>query len=603
VTAGDEAAAAAAFFDFRCADIAMGSGHFLVAAVDRIEARLSAFLALNPIPPVTAELDRLRDVAFEALGDLADGYEIETAALLRRQVGRRCIYGVDRNEIAVELARLAIWIHTFVPGLPLSFLDHNLIVGDSLTGIGTVDEALEELERDGSTGVVSLWRGEIEGFLERASTALRRLGTITDSTVSDVKAARAAHLEALTKVAPATALFDLLVAARLGNAEVPVSIDENRVVRGARKAGAHEITSDLRALHFPVAFPEVFVRERPGFDCILGNPPWETVKSEEHKFWGLRFPGLRSLSTGEMNREIEKLRRKRPDLRDEYVAQQAADDALRQLVLAGPFPGIGAGDPDLSEVFAWRFLQLTALAGGRFGVVLPRTVFMSAGTDRWREQLLASGSLHDLTTLVNTNGWVSEDVHQQWTIALTAYNKSQPPAQTVPLHGPYRSRAHYESGKKGPGATLDVSDVLKWTPGAGIPLLPTESATDVYRKMRAQPALVAPQQPWTVRTYNELHSTADKVENGGVIDTHIDAPTGWWPVYKGESFNLWNPWTGIAYGWAKPKLAETRLQEKRLKQIRLASSAFAGMPVSWAKDHNTLPCLGLRLTSRHRSPS
>ena len=69
--AGDDAAAAAEFFDFRCADIAMGSGHFLVAAVDRIEARLSAFLALNPIPVVTAELEQLRTAALHASRGLA----------------------------------------------------------------------------------------------------------------------------------------------------------------------------------------------------------------------------------------------------------------------------------------------------------------------------------------------------------------------------------------------------------------------------------------------------------------------------------------------------------------------------------------------------
>ena len=97
IGAGDEAAAAGAFFDFRCVDLAMGSGHFLVAAVDRIEARLGAFLALNPIPLVTAELDTLREAALFALGDLAVGMELETASLLRRQVARRCIYGVDRN--------------------------------------------------------------------------------------------------------------------------------------------------------------------------------------------------------------------------------------------------------------------------------------------------------------------------------------------------------------------------------------------------------------------------------------------------------------------------------------------------------------------------
>lgn len=128
--AGDEAALADAFFDFRCVDVAMGSGHFLVAAVDRIEARLSGFLALHPVAPVTAELERLRNAAQAALGDLAGVVEIEHISLLRRQVARRCIYGVDLNSIGVELARLAMWIHTFVPGLPLSFLDRNLIEGN-----------------------------------------------------------------------------------------------------------------------------------------------------------------------------------------------------------------------------------------------------------------------------------------------------------------------------------------------------------------------------------------------------------------------------------------------------------------------------------------
>ena len=130
--AGDEAAVAQAFFDFRCADLAMGSGHFLVGAVDRIEAKLSAFLALHPVAPINAELERLRSAATKALGDLADGIEIEHTSLLRRQVARRCVYGIDQNSIAVELARLAVWIHTFVPGLPLSFLDHNLVEGTAL---------------------------------------------------------------------------------------------------------------------------------------------------------------------------------------------------------------------------------------------------------------------------------------------------------------------------------------------------------------------------------------------------------------------------------------------------------------------------------------
>ena len=176
VAAGDEAATAEAFFDFRCVDLAMGSGHFLVAAVDRIEARLSGFLALNPIPRVIAELEELRAAAITALGDLSDGVEIETMSLLRRQVARRCTYGVDLNSMAVELARLGIWIHTFVPGLPLSFLDHNLIQGNSLTGIATLNEAIGVLEPEmARTGQLSVFWEPLMAFLGRAERSLRRL--------------------------------------------------------------------------------------------------------------------------------------------------------------------------------------------------------------------------------------------------------------------------------------------------------------------------------------------------------------------------------------------------------------------------------------------
>jgi len=74
---------------------------------------------------------------------------ITEAQLLRRQIARRCIYGLDINPLAVELSRLALWIHTFVPGLPMSSLDHGLVLGNSLTGIGTIGEALDAIGAGG----------------------------------------------------------------------------------------------------------------------------------------------------------------------------------------------------------------------------------------------------------------------------------------------------------------------------------------------------------------------------------------------------------------------------------------------------------------------
>lgn len=399
---GDQAAAAAAFFDFRCADIAMGSGHFLVAAVDRLEARLAAFLALHPIPAVTAELDRLRTVAYEALGDLADGVEIETTSLLRRQVGRRCIYGVDRNGIAVELARLAIWIHTFVPGLPLSFLNHNLVVGDSLTGIGTIDEARVALgAEDPKTGTQSLMRDEIVGFLDRASKALRRLATITDATVADVKEAERAHRSALESVAPATALFNLLVAHRLHEADLPLSIEESQILEAARVAGTDRVATELGSLHFPVAFPEVFLRDSSGFDCIIGNPPWDKVLFEAQTFWVSRAPGLNALPQGRRDAAIATLRLERPTESALEAREKASRERLQQLVEAG-YPNRGTGHFDFAKLFVERAIHVLHQRA-TLGYVLPAQCLLLGGWGKLRRLLFDHSELF-VAQARNTSG-------------------------------------------------------------------------------------------------------------------------------------------------------------------------------------------------------
>lgn len=340
----EDAKAAEAFFDFRCVDLAMGSGHFLVAAVDRIEARLSALLALRPIAHVTGELERLRATAKGALGELGDGVEIEHSSLLRRQVARRCIYGVDTNPVAVELARLSIWIHTFVPGLPLSFLDHSLVRGDSLTGIGTIDEAIETLDR-GAT--VSLFRGAIDSVMARAEAALARLARLSDATRLDIDDARAAQAEAMLSIQPARDLFDLAVSARLGDTPLPTVFDEEAIAGNPHLPSARQHVQQLRSLHFPIAFPEVFLRANPGFDCILGNPPWDKVHVDEHGFWALRFPGLRGRAVEEQQAAILRLQAERADLVAEYRSEVDQTDRLRSLLLRGPFPGLGSGHPDL----------------------------------------------------------------------------------------------------------------------------------------------------------------------------------------------------------------------------------------------------------------
>ena len=124
-------------FDFRTLDPAMGSGHFLVEAVDFITDRLLSFLNQFPVNPVKFMLDRTRRNILETLGEQGvsvDPDKLTEVNLLKRHVLHHCIYGVDLNPMAVELAKVSLWLDAFTIGAPLSFLDHHLRCGNSLIG-------------------------------------------------------------------------------------------------------------------------------------------------------------------------------------------------------------------------------------------------------------------------------------------------------------------------------------------------------------------------------------------------------------------------------------------------------------------------------------
>ena len=221
----DQYVPAAAFFDFRCADIAMGSGHFLVAALDRIEARLSAWLALHP-----------------------------------------------------------------VPGLPLSLLDHNLMCGDSLTGVGTLDEVVAALDPNADPEAPSLFRSQILALLARAENALRRLARTSDATKKEIDEARDAHREAQAAVRPAQALFDLVTAHRSGICPLQEKFDEGAFIAERRDDGVGEMIRILQPVHFPAAFPEVFLRAE--LRCTTASPPFRVRQDRRTRMqWcgGLRL--------------------------------------------------------------------------------------------------------------------------------------------------------------------------------------------------------------------------------------------------------------------------------------------------------------------------
>ena len=508
--------AADRFFDFRVADIAMGSGHFLIGAIDRIEIRMTNYLVSRPLQRVQQELAYLRQVASMELDEASESINMEDSQLLRRMIARRCIYGTDLNVLSVQLARLAVWIHTFVRGLPLSFLDHNLVHGNALVGVGSIDEIRKLFEEtaipmfdDASnegiddvgmnfeeTGISLFPVIDTESLLSKAANPLRRLATINDATLADIDAARNAAKEVRTAIADTENLCDLIVAQSISNN--PKVTDflfarwENRMedqdtlaaVRIAKKS-----LTGLHPLHFPIAFPEVFLRDRPGFDVILGNPPWKEATVEEHAFWARHFPGLRGLSQSNQEREKACLRMERPDLVSAYEVECKKMERVRAALLGGNYPDMGTGDPDLYKAFCWRFWHLSVEEDGRIGVVLPRSAFAAKGSTMFRKEILSQSAFVDIATLKNRKGWVFDGVTPQYTIGLVCITRGTPIENSISLRGPFDSEIEFYEGIENPSIAFNCTDVLAWNDTTSLPLLPSPDSANVFAQLRKSPRL------------------------------------------------------------------------------------------------------------------
>jgi hypothetical protein len=589
------------FFEFRVADIAMGSGHFLVAAIDRIERRFVSYLAERPLPDVKQELERLRRAAMENLGKDWAGDPIEDAQLLRRQVARRCIFGVDLNPMAVELARLSIWIHTFVPGLPLSLLDQNLVQGNSLVGIATFDEASELIQAE--TG--DLFSFVASERLKAVREPLEKLGKLTDLNDAEIREARAlyASMREATKVD--ADLFTILTASRT-SAELHQALAQGQVATQPERQGdafqaslvrkAEKELEGLDVLHFPLAFPHVFLGSRRGFDVILGNPPWEKPRIEEHGFWARHFPGFRALPQRQQEELRSRYRQQRPDLVKRLEEEKKATEALRRLLTAGAYPGMGTGDPDLYKAFVWRFWHLVSPSGGRIGVVLPRSALTAKGSSDFRKAMLEAAEVVDLTMILNSSRWAF-DMEPRYTIGLTAIARRDDGEESeLRLSGPYASLEAFGAAKVREPAVFPGSEVSSWNDTASLPLLPSDASVQVFAQLRESPRLdLDDGRTWRARPHTDLHATNDKrIMN---LESE-DRPPGAWPVYKGESFDLWEPdrGPGSYYAWGDPEVVLPHLQAKRQRAGK--RSAFADFDPPWREDPETLPCKAPRIAFR-----
>ena len=593
---GDEAAAARDFFDFRVADLAMGSGHFLVAAIDRIESKMRVFLTekSTQVPGVNAELVRLKQAAQQALGrDEVGVGEIEPAALLRRQIARRCIYGLDVNPLAVELSRLAIWIHTFVPGLPMSSLNHGLVCANSISGIGTVEEAMLALNPDLKSARSSrnkvhqstVFENVINDSLEMSRIILSEAAASDEATKAEVRHVTNVSKKAISNALPALEVFQLATAARLNLVDPRGIFSQLEISNYLNKPDVDLKLKELSPAHLPFLFPEVFIRENPGFDVLIGNPPWEKMHVKEDVWWALRFPGIMALTTAVRNREIERLRESRPDLTSEVELEKKSQETLKSFIESGVFTGIGSSHLDLFACFAWRNWQLCR-KNGVIGLVLPRGAFSGSSLAEWRFEVIKEGTFSGVTFLINSGEWVFKGVDSRYTFSLSVVEKKD--SELIEFNGPFSNQDEFQT-KGSTYSIIEKRDFLSWSNTAAFPFIPDQKAIEIFLQMRRSPAFRQHDNFDYQPVQGDVNVTTAREYISETQDQKSEMP-----VLMGSAFNLWDPNFGEPYGFLLNSYV-SEMVSKAKRATRNSRSAFRGLVVN---DKHDLPFSKARIAFR-----
>lgn len=280
--------------DIKICDPAMGSGHFLVEAVDFLTDSLIDIL--NQYPEHNPVLQRLKSIRQDIIANLErqnipiDPARLDDTQLLQRVVMKRCIYGVDLNPMAVELAKVSLWLHSFTVGAPLSFLDHHLRCGNSLIGT-TARQAEAEMSQE-TSGQLTLLTGPFVGLLQ-AGQIMRGISILSDATIAEVATSEQLFKDFDQQAKPYKQLLDIYVSRHFGvkgaeyflrrygtgaisaNPETMSKADA-MVVQESRR-----LYAEKHFFHWDLEFPEVFIdmenaswKDNPGFDAVVGNPPY-----------------------------------------------------------------------------------------------------------------------------------------------------------------------------------------------------------------------------------------------------------------------------------------------------------------------------------------
>ncbi len=450
-----------AILKLKALDPAMGSGHFLVGAcrflADKLyeACRLCDELASKAEEKAEKEKSEEKRAALrtqaaelrkrvEELPDPNDELvsylpshvpegeqsglsQAKALAICRRLVAVHCLYGVDKNPLAVELAKVSLWLESYAEGLPLTFLDHRLVLGDSLTG-----PFLADLMTFPGTGqriddlLAKDLAKRLQAGVARAMQHVRQLEASVGKDVADVEAKRNAKQKLDEELAP----FKLLAVAWSGGVQLGrAECDDQAYLKLAKAvAGGQEpfaviqasreleqmVASGKAGVAYDLVFPEVFhggeyAAKRTGFDAIVGNPPWDALQPYAKEFYAAFDLRVLDAPTKRERAEIEKRLEKRSDLAAAFQAYSRSIDGYKRVLdrlfkrinqTAGGAPSGAA--LDLWQPFAERAVTMLA-STGQCGMVLPSAFHANQSATGERELYINDAGLRLCYSFENRN--------------------------------------------------------------------------------------------------------------------------------------------------------------------------------------------------------
>lgn len=476
--------------DIKVIDPACGSGHFLIAAARAIAEALARVRNDGIQPSIAQFRYALHDVC------------------------AKCIYGVDKNPMAIELARTSLWLESCARNRPLTFVDHHLIEGDGLIGIqswsifenpaalpslvykatnpknseflkqlGAVNRKTIAAIRDGIANpnkitakkskstksaapptvggqqlfayekIMALSQGSFPvGVRTLINTHIQKLlaGGLVEAmevtpnlSIDLMRSKREALLTWTVHVdsSPLSKLLALYFFAFFSDKEIdgvhpPTIEDLSKALTGddvdsEMENAAVTLMKELKPVHWPISFPAVFMRENPGFDVVLGNPPWEKLKISEKEWFQADFPEIAALAKQKRSAAIEALRD------GEIVERQAYDKFQRDkryveratsyCLASGRFPLTGKGDLNLYSIFTETAINLIR-QGGRAGLIVPTGV----ATDDSSKELfghISSNKLVAFFDFENREKWFDIDSRIRFSVVVAGASTS--PAKTA----------------------------------------------------------------------------------------------------------------------------------------------------------------------------